>query len=165
MNIPLPENTKRIVLVSNIANPPAFTFADTDLIIECNHARHHSQLMELFKDGKVNNFLVIRHNKNGHFLPKDFDKVSHTWAFIYLTSDRFGFSQEKWFKSYFNSTEHKTPTTGFALYKYFRSRRPNIPIIGLGFNIDDHSTPHAKMHDWEYEYKEYAKDKNFKAIK
>ena len=161
MNIPIPEGTKRIVLISNIEEPPSFTFEPTDLIIECNVARHHSALLELFKDKQVNNFLVVRHNKNGHYLPADFNKLSKTWSFIYFTSDLFGFSTEDWFKNYFCKTDGKTPTTGFCVYKYFRSRRPNMPIIGLGFNIDDKSTPHNPMHDWQYEYQIYKGDKNF----
>lgn len=78
----------------------------------------------------------------------------------------FGFNTEDWFKDYFHRTDGKqTPTTGFCLYKYFRSRRPKLPIIGLGFNLEDNSTPHVKIHDWKWEFDEYAKDKNFTALK
>lgn len=165
MNIQIPTGTKRIVLISNIENPPAFAFEVGDLVIEINRAKHHDSLMNALKDAPINKFLFIRHNKKGHFFPENFVEKSSTWDCIVMSSERFGFPQEDWFKYYFNSTGGKTPTTGFGLYKYFRARRPKMDIIGLGFNIDDHSTPHSGMHDWEYEYKEYKKDKHFKAIK
>lgn len=166
MNIAIPEGTKRIVLISNIKNPPAFTFASSDLIVEMNQAVHHQALLDLFNKDQANLFLVVRHNKQEHFFPKDFTKNSRTWSQVYMTSDLFGFNTEDWFEEYFYRTDGKqTPTTGFCLYKYFRARRPNMPIVGLGFNPDDHSTPHVKIHDWKWEFDEYAKDKNFTALK
>lgn len=86
--------------------------------------------------------------------------MSTTWDNIILTSPRFGLSTESWFKDYCKSTQ-KTPTTGYAVYKMIRQRDRRIPIIGLGFRLDDNSTPHNPMHDWEYEYTQYKNDKNF----
>lgn len=164
MNIAIPKGTKRIVLVSNIEQPPAFTFEEGDLIVEMNRAVHHKMLLEVLGDAPLHKFLFVRHSKEGHFFPSDFNKKSRTWDNIILGSERFGFSTEDWFVDYFKATNEKTPTTGFGLYKFFRSRRPNMQIIGLGFDIDDHTTPHSQKHDWEYEYEVYKKDKHFTAL-
>lgn len=164
MNLQIPQYTKRVVLVSNVSQPPPFTFEQGDLIVEMNRAVHHTTLLNVLENAPVNKFLFIRHNKDGHFFPENFCEKSNTWDCVVMSSERFGFSSEKWFEKYYNTTSGKTPTTGYALYKYFRSRRPKMEIIGLGFNLDDHSTPHSAMHDWQYEYNQYAKDKLFKAI-
>ncbi len=78
-----------------------------------------------------------------------------------MSSELYGFASERWFADYSRATDGKTPTTGYGLYKIFRSRRPNMPIIGLGFNPDDHTTPHSPMHAWEYEWEQYRHDKHF----
>lgn len=164
MNIYIPEDTKRIILISNTVNHPDFSFKEGDLVVEMNRAVHHDEITAVLSYTPVNKFLFIRHNKDGHFFPENFIEKSSTWDNIVLSSSRFGFCKEKWFKQYFNATHGKTPTTGFALYKYFRARKQGIMIIGLGFNIDDHSTPHSSMHDWFYEFEEYKKDKRFQNI-
>lgn len=104
MNITIPEGTKRIVLISNIKNPPSFSFEVGDLVIELNRAVHHESLMKALKDAPINKFLVVRHNKNGHFFPDNFVEKSSTWDNIVLTSNNFGFSKEDWFKRYFIKT-------------------------------------------------------------
>lgn len=163
MNFPIPQNTKRVILVSNVQSQPNFTFRDGDLLVECNRAIHHNSLLLALSSAPINKFLFVRHNQNGHFLPNNFEKLSNTWDFVYLSSERFSFSSEDWFKEYTRKTG-KTPTTGFGLYQYFRKRRPKLDIIGLGFNINDHTTPHAIVHDWDYEQHVYAQDKHFTAI-
>lgn len=120
--------------------------------------------MRVISNSPLKCFLYVRHSKKCHFFPDNFIEKSIEWDDICLGSPDFGFSKEDWFKRYFRKTEGKTPTTGFAVYQHFRNRRPRIPIIGLGFSLDDHSTPHSNMHDWDYEFNEYKKDKNFKAL-
>lgn len=164
MNISLPARTKRVILLSNIANPPAFQFADGDLVVELNRAVHHEALRKVIAGHPIDNFLVVRHNKDKHFLPENFAEISTSWDTIVLSSNRYGFNQEAWFRKYVKDSK-KYPTTGYCAYKAIRERRPKIEIIGLGFNLDDHSTPHAAMHDWEREHAEFAKDKHFTFVK
>lgn len=162
MYFDIPNGTQRVVLVSNVMQPPPFQFHDGDLVIEFNRAVHHPKIQHLKQANPqgITDYLFVRHNKSEHFLPSNFDKCSTTWDNIILTSPRFGLSTESWFRAYCKATK-KTPTTGYAVYKMIRQRDRRIPIIGLGFNLDDKSTPHNPMHDWGYEYTQYNNDKNF----
>lgn len=162
MQFTIPQGIQRVVLVSNITNmPQKFDFHYGDLIVEFNKAVHHSKIPV---DYSILKFLFVRHNREKHFFPDNFEKISTTWDNIILTSPLCGLSTEKWFKDYYKATDGKSPTSGFAVYKMVRERRPNMPIIGLGFNLKDTSTPHNPMHDWQYEYQIYRGDKKFQAI-
>lgn len=160
----IPSNVKRVVLIANVQTPPRFDFRDGDLIIEMNKAVHHGSVMRIKQQApNVLDFLFVRHTKGEHFLPDNFSRLTTTWDSILLTSPRYGFSTETWFKDYHTKTG-KTPTTGFAVYSLIRTRDRRLPIIGLGFNLNDNTTPHCPLHDWEYEYKVYNKDKNFTLV-
>lgn len=162
MQFSIPQGIQRVVLVSNIENiPQKFEFHYGDLAFEFNKAVHHGKIPV---DYPILKFLFVRHNMEKHFFPGNFEKISTTWDNIILTSPLFGLSTEKWFSDYYKATGGKSPTSGFAVYKMVRERRPDMPIIGLGFNIDDKSTPHNSMHDWQYEYQIYKGDKNFTAV-
>lgn len=79
MNITIPNRTKRVILISNIASPPPFAFEDGDLIIELNRAVHHESLRKVIEGHPIDNFLFVRHNNTSHFLPENFIKESITW--------------------------------------------------------------------------------------
>lgn len=162
MYFDIPNGTKRVVLISNIAQPPPFEFHDGDLVIEFNRARHHSKIQQLKQANPlgISDYLFVRHNKTEHFLPANFHLLSTTWDNVILTSPRHGLATESWFRDYHRATG-KSPTTGFSVYRMIRQRDRRIPIIGLGFRLDDNSTPHNQMHDWDYEYNQYKNDKNF----
>ncbi|MDO4954533.1 MAG: glycosyltransferase [Akkermansia sp.] len=153
MPFPLPNGTRRVVVLANTPFNAAEVLRGGDLVLHLNRARHAAEAMAV---AGTTHILLVRHGGKGRdihwFTPPSFGGYQR----VIFIDDALHTRPFSWYAQ-FKNRGGKSPTTGFIAANMMRACWPQLPLVLAGFDPErKHGTPMWKGHSWGLEAQIYA---------